>query len=76
MKNNKAYYCILFQDVIEFTQIKIEAQDVMRLLLLMQQGNEGGALAERLYLLHEVESWVSRKDLFNCHYLKVMGSYH
>ncbi len=54
MKNNKAYYCILFQDVIEFTQIKIEAQDVMRLLFLMQQGNEGGALAERLYLLHEV----------------------
>jgi len=33
MKNNKAYYCILFKDVIKSIQIKIEAQDVMRLLL-------------------------------------------
>ena len=51
MKNNKAYYCILFKDVIKSIQIKIEAQDYY---YLMQQGNEGGALAERLYLLHEV----------------------
>ena len=54
MKNNKAYYCILFKDVIKSIQIKIEAQDVMRLLLFDATRYEGGALAERLYLLHEV----------------------